>query len=321
MIKSMIQKFTLENTTQINVLLDRCSNKDVFHTTEYMQIFQDYTGHKAVYFFYVEDNKFTLLPYFEKPAEKEGYIDLVSSWYYGGPIFNINDKDEQKMLYSRFLKEFHNYCVQNKIINEFQRLNPILKNHEVYSDDLCLYFDRNIVYVDLTKDYEKIYCEYEKKARKNINRAVQNELKIVKSESEEDIKNFIRIYQRSMDRKGARDFYYFNNIFFNKLFLKLKGKAVLFSVIYKNKTICSSIELGGNMILHDYLRGSESDNLLLRPNDVLIDEVIKWAKSVGYKYFVMGGGATNSEEDGIFKFKKSFSATTAPYYLYKKAHQ
>jgi hypothetical protein len=123
-----------------------------------------------------------------------------------------------------------------------------------------------------------------------------------------------------MKRKSAKSFYYFNKPFFKNLFEVFEGDIKLFYVEYEGKVVCSSIELGKYGILHDYLRGADSEHLALRPNDIVVNEIISRAKSAGYKYFSMGGGSTNAENDGILKFKKSFSPKTADFYIYKKIH-
>lgn len=316
----------MDDTNHIKYLLDKCQKMDVHCHPDYLTLFQNYTGHKAIYLYYGNDDNYIIAPYFERPIKLAGnksnseYIDLVSPWYYGGLIHNIKEQELLQKTFYIFIKKFNEYCKKNNVVTEFQRFNPILKNNAPYRDQTSLFYDRKIVYIDLTKDLELIYEEYTRHTRKNINKALRSNLKVYHNENKEHISKFIEIYSESMKRINTKKFYYFNEAFFNELFKKFKDDVKLFHVEYDDKIICSSIELGKYGILHDYLRGIIPEYLSFRPNDILIVELIRWAKNAGYKYFILGGGNSSSEEDGLFRFKKSFSSTTAEFYVYKKIH-
>ena len=306
----------LSSCEEIITLLNRCKS-DIQQHPDYMRLFSEYTGQKAAYLLYGDENDFIMVPYFIRPLE-EGYSDLVSPWYYGGPVCSSNDPGKMKELARGYTDALSQYCESSKIVSEFQRLHPLLKNHELYTENT--FFDREIVYVDLRKSYDAIVSEYSRHTRKNLNKAERSSLIVKQDSRPEALAEFIRIYSASMDRKAAKPFYYFNQEFFSQLFSLLKKGALLLQVTLNGKAICSSIELGNGFILIDYLRGSEPEQFLLRPNDAVVDSVIRWAKESGYSYFILGGGNSNDPNDGILRFKKSFSATTASFYLYKKVH-
>ncbi|MFC2136423.1 GNAT family N-acetyltransferase, partial [Bacteroidota bacterium] len=307
-------------------LFNNCVLKDVHLHPDYLLVFQKFSGQKGLYFFYGDEKNYILVPYFKRLVQlhenssEEEYFDLVSPWYYGGPTHNISDKKLLKEMFSEFQEQLSGYCKNNNIITEFQRFNPLLKNHELYSDLLNVFYNRDIVYVDLSKKLDKIQEEYSRHTRKNIKKAARNNLKIIQDESNEGIKTFIKIYVQSMKKRNAPEFYYFNEDFFLNLFYYFKDNIKLFHVKYKDRIICSSIELGKYGIIHDFLRGTDSDFLEVRPNDILLDEVIKWSKSAGNNYFSIGGGASVSADDSIFRFKKSFSADSTGFYIFKKIH-
>lgn len=317
--KYELKIITLEKSHYIKNLLDDFPEKDIHYHPDYLKLFQDFLGTKGIYMLYGNDKNYILSPYFERKIS-EKYLDLVSTWYFGGPIYNIQDKKLLPGIFQNFRKAFNKYCQKNDIVSEFQRLNPILSNHKLFQNNPNLYYDRKIVYIDLKKDLEMLYDEYSRHTRKNINKAKQCGLRVFRSENKNSISKFIEIYSEAMKRRNTKDFYFFNEMFFTNLFKIFKDEAKLFQVEYDGKIISSSIELGKYNILYDYLRGSNPEYFYLRPNDILIDEIIKWAKSSGYKYFVLGGGQSSSPEDGLFKFKTSFSSTTKEFYTYRKVH-
>jgi lipid II:glycine glycyltransferase (peptidoglycan interpeptide bridge formation enzyme) len=175
--------------------------------------------------------------------------------------------------------------------------------------------------MDLKKNYEDIWSDYNRHTRKNIKKAKREGLEVFRSDNAlKDINKFTEIYQASMDQKEAKKFYYFNEEFFKNLASWFKEELSLFFVEYKNEIITASLELGKYGILHDYLRGTNPKFNSLRPTELLLDEIAKWSKKNGYNTLVLGGGRTNSEDDNLLRFKKKISPTIIDYFLYKKIH-
>ena len=313
--------FEEKHRDEILKKFNKCNKSDIHNHPDYLILFKNYTSDKLVYFYFENKNSFLLIPYFVRKID-EIHSDLVSPWYYGGPIFSVEDIEIQKKLFEFFLEKFNSYCETNNIVCEFQRFNPLLKNYLLYETELNknLFFDRNIVYCDLRKNYETLEKEYARSVRKNIKKAVREGLKVISDESEESILKFINVYQESMKLKNANKFYFFNTSFFFELFNKFKGRIKLFHVIYNKQIISSTIVLGQNEVLYDYLRGANPNYISFRPNDLVIDRIIRWAQDKKYKLFSLGGGASNKKEDGVLRFKQTFSVDTANFYIYKKIY-
>ena len=58
--------------------------------------------------------------------------------------------------------------------------------------------------------------------------------------------------------------------------------------------------------LHYHLSASLNEFKNLAPSNLLLWEVAKWGCKNGYKTFHLGGGL-GCQEDGLYKFKKSFN--------------
>jgi predicted N-acyltransferase len=242
---------------------------------------------------------------------------------YDENLLRILSLKDSKLLNNLIEKAIISYCKKNKIITEFQRFNPILENQNLFLKvkDKHVFFDREIVYVDLNNSQEDIWLGYNRHTRKNIKKAKREGLSVFRSVNpEKDLKDFIKIYQSSMKIKDANDFYFFNEKFFNNLIDWFKKEISIFFVEYKGETITASLELGKYGILHDYLRGSNPEYDQLRPTELLLDEIINWAKGNEFNAFVIGGGKTNSDDDDLLRFKKKISNNVKEYYLYKKIH-
>ena len=201
MLINELKIMTSDDSEQIINLLERCK-RDIFSHPEYLKLFAEFENNEVIYFYYGNENNFIIIPYFKRKIKNtENKFDLVSPWYYGGPVHNFNDDELLKKNVIEFKEKLNEYCMNNNIITQFQRLNPLLKNYKLYQDDPNLFHDRKIVYVDLTKDIESIKKEYTRHTRKNLNKAKNNELKVY---SDSNFSKFNEIYDKSMQRKNAK---------------------------------------------------------------------------------------------------------------------
>jgi hypothetical protein len=56
----------------------------------------------------------------------------------------------------------------------------------------------------------------------------------------------------------------------------------------------------------------------VRPTNAIIDDTIRWGQRQGKKRFILGGGY--SQDDGVFRFKASFSPQRADFLVYRCVH-
>lgn len=312
-------------------LVNNLPIKDIYFTSEYAKLFEmtegktrERFGGEAQLFFYGDNKNYIIHPLLKRKINDlpfysgETLYDVVSPWYYGGPLSFLTDEEKKKELFTGFFKEFHNYCTQNNIITEFVRLHPILKNHLPLADYVKLEKRWKIVYVDLTQDKETIWNNFKKENRKAIRKAQQNNIEIVHTKNREDIEKSYEIYLSAMKKINADESYFFSKKFFSSIFELLGNNAQLFVAKHGTEIVAASVLLGMGDICNDYLRASRPEFLNMRPNNLLIYHIILWAKENGYKIFSLQGG--QSKDDGILRFKLTFSDKTADYFTYSKIH-
>lgn len=139
----------------------------------------------------------------------------------------------------------------------------------------------------------------ERRAKKNIRKALKNNLKIMIDNQLEFFDEFKKIYYLTMDRYNSNQSYYFDAEFFNIL---TKENTKLFHVLYEDKIISTELVLYDKLCCYSFLGGTLSEFFNLRPNEIMKYEIMKWGHSQRLKYFVLGGGYGN--DDGIFIYKK-----------------
>jgi len=211
--------------------------------------------------------------------------------------------------------------MSENVIAEFVRFNPILKNHKLFADMEILNINKNII-LDLTE--ENIWMNsYEHSTRKNVNKAIRNNLsvKIINSVdiSDYDISTFHNIYINTMERNSAMNEYYYSKDFFKK-FKTLLPKNSFYIFVYKDEKVISvELVLFNRYIAYSFLGGTLPEYFQYRPNDFLKHNIIEKLLKLNLSYFNFGGGA--KPEDGVFKYKKNFAKNGVyDFYIGKKIY-
>lgn len=282
------------------------SNYDVFYLPEYVEAFKMHGDGEPMLFYY-NDGKTKAMnvimkrdiaktDFFKDKIEENKYFDVTSPYGYGGVI--IEGKD-----YKKVNKAYAKYCKKNNIVSEFVRFH-LLENYEKKYNGKVENIKHNIIR-KLDINPEDMLMDFEHKVRKNIKKANRNGLKIQIDTEGETLEDFLKIYYSTMDRNNAEEGYYFKREFFEKL-NEMKDNVVYFNVLYENKVISTELVIYSPSNCYSYLGGTLSEYFNLRPNDFLKYEIIKWAYNKGIKNFILGGGY-GKEDDGIYKYKKSFA--------------
>lgn len=294
--------------------------RDIYYKPDYYGLYENMGYGKTECFVFEDNQEVALYPYLRNNINKLGYnledeyFDIQGAYGYNGVISSCNENWFSNLFYD----SFNNYCKEEKIIAEFTRFNPILRNH-IFSRDLEVIHERNNVFVDLSiDDFEKESFIYS--VKKNIKKAKRNLLTCYSLNGKEveklHLQNFIDIYYLTMDRNKAEKYYYFSSGFFQSIISSLAEYCTLYFVNYYGKNISTELVLYGNEIAYSFLGGTLSEFFDLRPNDYLKEYIIKDLKSSGLKTFCLGGG-----REGVFNYKKNFAKNgIIPFYIGKRIH-
>lgn len=255
-------------------------------------------------FYNKDENLLILMPFLLRKVpyneEDKPYFDVVSPYGYSGPLYNDTMSRGYLIL---FWEQVDTWYQENNVVSEFIRFS-LNHNFQFYS---------GVLIPTLTNvngkiiNEEKQWDTFKAKVRNNYRKSVDKGLTIrILSEDikDEDISVFYAIYIQTMSRIGASEDYFYTIDYFKSIIALSKNN---FAIAFVCKdTVAISVELiliAGNT-LYSYLGGTLSDFFDLRPNDFLKIEVMKWARVHGYKYYLLGGGRTDS--DSLYQYKKSF---------------
>lgn len=291
--------------------------QDIYFTSQYHLLDEIGADCCAQMFVYLEDaNSIGIYTFIKKPIVylemREKYYDIETVYGYGGPLVNT----EKNQFVERFEEAFLQYCKHEKIVAEFIRFHPLIKNEMIFRKNVQVLHNRKTVVLDLTSDIDDIWMQQISTQNRNtIRKCIKNNLTV---EITEDYELFQDIYSDTMKKVGATEFYSFSQEYFDAI--KKNENCVCLCVKSDQHIIAAAIFMGYGEYFHYHLSGSRQEYLRLSPNNILLWEAIKYAKMRGYKKMHLGGGLTDSMEDSLFKFKSRFSKVYTDFYIGKRVH-
>lgn len=309
------------------MVIEKFKRSDIYFQWGYVKGFKVHGDGEPFLFLYEDESGIVANVFFlrdislsqgvRNKIQSNMYFDISSVYGYGGPLYE--GVNIEKLVFN-YNESFNKYCIENNIISEVIRFNPLLQNHKALVGLYDVVPVRKTIYVDLSKGEEYIWSNLKSENRTRIRKAIKSGVKVLKGRDEKFIKKFMELYFQTMDRDQATQYYYFKEEFFKTTFEDMSENALIFAAEYQNKIISACLVLFNNEYIHYHLGGSNQEYMNLAPNNLLFYEVSKWASGKGIKKFHLGGGYSNSN-DNLFRFKRSFSKLEPlDFYIGKKVY-
>ena len=282
------------------------TERDIYFREEYVRLYEKDTE-KAVCCMVNNGEQTMLFPFLCRTFEYQGqYLhDFETAYGYGGPIWHHADdlfKTEALQMMVDELKH------QNYVAG-FVRFHPLLANYEGFSVGRLIE-DRKTVAIDLSLDENEIWMqEIHTKNRNVIKKGEKNGLTFVLDDDYKYLPEFIQLYDATMDKLNATDFYYFKQQYYED-FIKIFPNSFLGIVLYEDKVVAAAIFMYEGEYGHYHLSGSDESALKLFPNNFMLWHAALGLKRRGVKVLHLGGGTTSAEDDSLFCFKSRFSKHT-----------
>lgn len=306
----------LTNQDDWTACLRHFAHADISYAKEYVSLYAEREGGVPEAVFFSEGDSRIFYPYLVRSLDAllPGYADIVSIGY-GGPCLSPMTTGVEA-----FSAQFSAYCRSKNYVTETVRFHPLEKNAELFRGLMRLDLVRTTVAVDVRPPLAQIRAQYSKNVRRNMKKAVANEVSIVEESSEDGLRAFMQLYRETMERNFAGPAYYYDTEFFAGLMKETAlCKPRLLLAVHEGMAVAGAIMLCGRRYAHYQLGASHKADMPLGINHLLFDAMIQRAKEDGLAYLLLGGG--NRDGDGLFRFKASFSKTNhAPYWMGKKVH-
>jgi hypothetical protein len=309
-----------------NKLVESFKVHDVYFSYGYFAPFSNYGDGEPNLFFYESESGKVAYPYMLRDIadcanlkgkiEKGKYFDVSSAYGYGGPLY---ETDNLPKLKSEFFDNFTKYCEEKNIISQFDRFHPLLKNHFLFDGYSDLAQIRKTVNIDLTGT-DTIWSNIDPKCRNMIRKAEKSDVVVVVDDDKETLHNFINLYQATMKKNGTSEYYFFSVKFFVDTIENLGDNIIITNAYFENKTVASALFMKNENFLHYHFSGSDPEYRNIQANSLLLYKTALYGLENGIKTLHLGGGF-ESEQDSLFKFKKSFNRNEPnDFFIGKKIH-
>lgn len=315
----MLEFINIDESDKWDSIVKSFSNYDVYYLSGYTKAFKLHgDGEPTLIYYHDEEIRAINVVMIRDIAEDKNFkyqietqslFDITTPYGYGGFIIEgtLNDSNLKKLndIYT-------NYCRSKNIVSEFVRFHPVRENSKM-NDEIYEVMDLGRTITMDLKSKEQIWNDLSSKNRNVIRKAIKSGVEIYWGRSSELIENFIPLYNSTMCKDDATDYYYFDKKFYKSVLEDLKYNSLIFYALYEQKIISMSMILFGNDNIHYHLSASDKEHQSLAATNLLLYEAACWGCENGYKSFHLGGGLS-SKEDSLFKFKKAFNKNSETYF-------
>lgn len=244
---------------------------------------------------------------FHGSLAKGRYFDMATPYGYGGPLVKGERSDGDMR---QFLKTLTQECRRRGIVSQFFRFDPLVKGQDAFFGLLEAKSFKNTVYMDL-KSEEAIFKNMDPKNRNMVRKAKKHNVQVF-SDCGGHLGEFIQIYNETMKRNKAGDYYYFKPEYFTYLQEEFQNHVAYFYAAYEGKIISAAMFLYNGQFMHYHLSGTLWEYRQLASVNLLLYEAALWGSRRGIRKLHLGGGM--EKDDSLYGFKKQFNRNGAlPY--------
>lgn len=298
----MIKLFNLSEAEQWDASVKSFAEWDVYYLSGYVKAFHIHGDGDPYLLYYEENGLRAIYVYMRRETALSGVYDSVTPYGYGGVLFEGDSSEENR---KAFLAAYVAKMKEENIVDNFVRYHPVLKNAELMKVVSNVIDLGKTIAFDLTSP-EVIWENIISKNRNMIRKAEKNDIEIRHGKDLELFKDFKRIYNATMEKDNAEEYYFFGDAFYESIHNDLDENYEMFYAVMNEEIIAMSIMLFGNKQMHYHLSGSMIEYRNLAPSNLLLYKAALWGCEQGFKTFHLGGGV-GSGEDNLYKFKAAFN--------------
>lgn len=228
-----------------------------------------------------------------------GSFDIVTPYGYGGPVAT----GEMPPI-DAFHAAFDAWGIDNGVVSTFIRYHPLLQNHEYAHPKAEVVQLAGTVAIDTSADRDLLMTMHGKH-RNVVRKALAAGVEVRTVEGSEDLGEFADLYDLTMRRQNAADFYFFPDAYWRALESGLRPHVVRFDALLEGRLVASALCFATEPYLHYHLGATADEARNLGASNLLLHEASLWAQQRGWSAVHLGGGVGGSA-DSLLKFKQRF---------------
>ena len=227
------------------------------------------------------------------------YYDLLTPYGYSGIYF------EKEETFDEFIPLFRLEAKKRNYIPEVVRQNPYMDINISHHYELL---STKKIFSTEISNYDDYLRNMKAKARNIVNKAHKTNFNYtIEDCNAENMKAFIEMYQSTMAKVKATEYYYFNELYFQEI-----AKLCKIMIVTQNdKVVGQSLFMFYNKYIHYHLSCNDHSSNLI--TNFFLDVIIRtYGKD---RKLILGGGL--KDNDHLFKFKEKISTNSYDYNIYK----
>jgi hypothetical protein len=242
----------------------------------------------------------------------EGF-DVTSPYGYGGPLAAGADPPVRA-----FHEAYEAWARERGVVTTFIRYHPLFRTHAYAPAHASVEPLAGTVAWRLGggRDLMAGMCtDYRRRVREGARRGIT-----VSVERAPALAGFRRLYEQTMTRNEANDFYHFPDPYWEALPRLFGERLILFEARFEGEVVAANLTVGAPPWLHGHLAGSSDLGRTLRATRVSCYEGALWAQRDGFELLHMGGGVGGTRDE-LFEYKRRFDeGGVLPAFIGKVVH-
>ena len=312
-------------TNAWNKCLGRVGKTDICQRAEYHEAYstRDNKPSPIMWTLQIEDKffcyPFMLSPVIIMPTKntsviETGFYDISSVYGYSGPLSN----DEDPVFLADCWKAFDNWADKQGIIAEFIRFSPYTRGRKVAHPDTDISRNRGCAVIRAGDVETDLLSALPSKTRNMVRRAGKEGYEARELFGVDWIKSFRHLYESTMNRNDAGNFFYYDDDYYNAL-QKLPEKYLrLFGIFSDSKLISITMALCNKSMALYHLGASSADHRRTGAGNLALYTMNSCLLEDGIEFITVGGGRTVADDDPLFRFKKNNAVDVTNYFIGKR---
>lgn len=245
--------------------------------------------------------------------------DIQSAYGYGGPV--VNAAGEAAEFLQQAWAKFSEWCAAENVVSEFVRFHPLLDNVRWAPIGMRTFEDRITIPMVLDRyPNDLMNSSYFRAHRQMLSKAERSGFTFHILPALNELSWFVPLYQETQDFLQAGDDTRFGMDYFRSLVEGFDTRAWMGIVKRSGEITVAVLVLEGPTWLHSHLMGYRRNMQTAGMTNLVYHGIALEGARREKTILHMGGGRTNSDEDSLFRFKKSLSPERAHFWLGTHCH-
>jgi len=278
-------------------LLERLGCADVYLRSAYLESARLLEPGEANFLHYEDEGGDVVFPLLLREVEG-GRTDVVTPYGYGGPVA-AGDEAPARGFYEAYEK----WCRDRGAVSTFIRFHPLFANHAYAGPQVTVEALGDTVGWRLQG--HDLLAGMHRSHRNKCRKAERSGVVVEAVEAPADLSQFVALWQATMERVGAADFYFFPPPYWELLSTGLREHLVRFDAKLEDELVASALCFATAPWLHYHLGATSDRAREVGASNLVLYGAARWGAERGLERFHLGGGV-GGRADSLQAFKLDF---------------